>query len=74
MRVNAPEIKMRSLTLRIAAGVFVLCGAVTVPILLIYEEGWRKSVIIPVIYVCWKFASYALKCGVPRVSRTNGDE
>ena len=73
VRVNVPEIRMRSLILRVAAGVFVLFGAVTVPILLIYEEGWRKSVIIPVIYVCWKFASYAFKGGVPPVSRPNGE-
>jgi hypothetical protein len=59
------ETKVRSLTLRIAAGVFVLFGAFTVPIMFIFEKGWRKSAIIPVIYICWKFANYALKRETP---------
>ena len=52
---------MHSLVLRVAAGVIVLIGAVAIPSLFFIIEGWRKTAVIPMTYICWKFAKYALR-------------
>jgi hypothetical protein len=55
------EVETRLPTMRIAAGLFVLLGAVTIPVLLFGVDGWRKSAVIPVLYFCWKFGNYAFR-------------
>ena len=52
---------MKFITLRMAAGLVAVLGIVAIPVLFIGLEGWRKSAIIPVIYISWKFGVYAFK-------------
>ena len=64
-REGSQEDKMRSRVLRFAAGIFALLGIITVPILFVTVEGWRKSAVIPMTYLVWKFASYTFKREIP---------
>jgi hypothetical protein len=63
--VDEGEIKMH-ITLRIAAGVLVLCFAITIPMILILDDGWGKFVfaISAAILGC-RFAIYAIKGNKP---------